>query len=325
MLPASCVVVYVLTTPIPEDGENATVDQIRRRNKWDNDDYVCRGLILKGMFDPLFDIYQNHESRKELWVSLEAKYMAKDASSKKFRTLQESIGISDSDKPKGTMLLVTVIDVRFNPQRDAIFDDNRFSSVPRPSKRSMINGIEDIGGSVFHKEVAEEYDPKTYDEAMKSQDVAFGKEEINDEMDSIMGNNTWVLADVPQVANLLVENGSSKEKLMVDGTIEMFKAIRMDVKTAFLNGELDEEVYMNQSQGFIMPDNENKVCKLIKYLYRLKQAPKQWYQKFDDVVLSSGYLLNQADKCVYSKFDETSKGVICLYVDDMPIFGTDQV
>ena len=100
---------------------------------------------------------------------------------------------------------------------------------------------------------------------------------------------------------------------------------QMDVKTAFLNGDLDEEVYMNQPQGFIMPGNENKVCKLIKSLYGLKQAPKQWHQKFDEVVLSSGYLLNQADKCVYSKFDESGKGVIiCLYVDDMLIFGTDQ-
>ncbi|GKF21527.1 hypothetical protein Tco_0070165 [Tanacetum coccineum] len=77
-------VVYVLTTPIPKDGENATIDQIRRRNKWDNDDYVCRGLILKGMCDHLFNIYQSVESIKELWDSLEAKYMAEDASSKKF-------------------------------------------------------------------------------------------------------------------------------------------------------------------------------------------------------------------------------------------------
>ncbi|GJW59677.1 zinc finger, CCHC-type containing protein [Tanacetum coccineum] len=77
-------VVYVLTTPIPKDGENATIDQIRRRNKWENDDYVCRGLILNAMSDTLFDIYQNVESSKELWDSLEAKYMAEDASSKKF-------------------------------------------------------------------------------------------------------------------------------------------------------------------------------------------------------------------------------------------------
>ncbi|GJV13852.1 zinc finger, CCHC-type containing protein [Tanacetum coccineum] len=100
----------------------------------------------------------------------------------------------------------------------------------------------------------------------------------------------------------------------------------MDVKITFLNGDLEAEVYMNQPQGFIMPGNENKVCKLIKSLYGLKQAPKQWHQKFNEVVLSNGYLLNQVDKCVYSKFDESSKGVIiCLYVDDMLIFGTDQV
>ncbi|CAM8933760.1 unnamed protein product [Rhodiola kirilowii] len=50
---------------------------------------------------------------------------------------------------------------------------------------------------------------------------------------------------------------------------------QMDVKTAFLNGDLDEEIYMKQPEGFIMPGNENKVCKLIKSLYGLKQAPKQ--------------------------------------------------
>ncbi|GKB71903.1 zinc finger, CCHC-type containing protein [Tanacetum coccineum] len=101
---------------------------------------------------------------------------------------------------------------------------------------------------------------------------------------------------------------------------------QMHVKRAFLNGDLEEEIYTNQPQGFIMPGNENKICKLIKSLYGLKQAPKQWHQKFDEVVLSNGYLLNQADKCVYSKFDKTGKGVIiCLYVDDMLIFGTNQV
>ncbi|GJR67185.1 zinc finger, CCHC-type containing protein [Tanacetum coccineum] len=82
---SSMSVVYVLTTPILDDGgDDPTVEQVRKRAKWDNDDYVCRGLILNGMSDPLFDIYQNVESSKELWDSLEAKYMAEDASSKKF-------------------------------------------------------------------------------------------------------------------------------------------------------------------------------------------------------------------------------------------------
>ncbi|GKF39400.1 zinc finger, CCHC-type containing protein, partial [Tanacetum coccineum] len=96
-------------------------------------------------------------------------------------------------------------------------------------------------------------------------------------------------------------------------------------KTSFLNGDLDEEVYIKQPEGFVMPSNEHNVCKLVKSLYGLKQAPKQWHQKFDEVVLSSGFLLNQYDKCVYCKFDSSGKGVIiCLYVDDMLIFGTDQ-
>ncbi|GJS78745.1 zinc finger, CCHC-type containing protein [Tanacetum coccineum] len=70
----------------------------------------------------------------------------------------------------------------------------------------------------------------------------------------------------------------------------------MDVNTTFLNGDLEEEVYMKKLEGFVMPGKEHKRCKLVKSLYGLKQAPKQWHQKFDEVVLSSGFLLNQSDK-----------------------------
>ncbi|GJW74063.1 zinc finger, CCHC-type containing protein [Tanacetum coccineum] len=77
-------VVYVLTTPMPELLEDDTVEEIRRREKWENDDYICRGHILNGMSYPLFNIYHNVESAKELWDSLEYKYMAEDDSSKKF-------------------------------------------------------------------------------------------------------------------------------------------------------------------------------------------------------------------------------------------------
>ncbi|GKF38570.1 zinc finger, CCHC-type containing protein [Tanacetum coccineum] len=81
----------------------------------------------------------------------------------------------------------------------------------------------------------------------------------------------------------------------------------MDVKTTFLNGDLEEEVYMKEPEGFVMPGNEHKVCKLVNSLYRKKQAPKQWHQKFDEAVLFSDYLLNQYDKCVYRKFDDSGK------------------
>ncbi|GJZ91758.1 zinc finger, CCHC-type containing protein [Tanacetum coccineum] len=188
---------------------------------------------------------------------------------------------------------------------------------------------------------------------------------VDDEIGSIMENNTWVLSDLPPGCKPLGCKWIFKKKMKVDGTIDKFKArlviqgfrqkeirlfdtnalsristIRllialaathnlvihqMDVKTAFLNGDLEEEIYMKQPEGFVMPGKEHKVCKLIKSLYGLKQAPKQWHHKFDEVVLSNGFVLNQSDKCVYCKFDESGKGVIiCLYVDDMLIFGTDQ-
>nr|GFA54165.1 zinc finger, CCHC-type [Tanacetum cinerariifolium] len=114
--------VYVLTTPILDDGDDATVDQLRKRAKWDNDDYVCRGLILNGMSDFLFDIYQNIKSSKELWDSLEAKYMADDASNFKhtlkhlkeeltlvdlgsYLRIEESFRMQDNDKPKGNKVV----------------------------------------------------------------------------------------------------------------------------------------------------------------------------------------------------------------------------
>ncbi len=77
-------VAYVLSTPKPEEEDNEPLVQQRRRNKWENDDYICRGHILNGMSDDLFDIYQYYESANNLWNDLESKYMQEDASSKKF-------------------------------------------------------------------------------------------------------------------------------------------------------------------------------------------------------------------------------------------------
>jgi hypothetical protein len=74
---------------------------------------------------------------------------------------------------------------------------------------------------------------------------------------------------------------------------------QMYVKTTFLNGELEEKIYMTQSGGFIVKDQEDKLCKLLKSLYGLKQAPKQCHEKFDITLISVGFNVNKADRCMY--------------------------
>src|SRR4051812_552225 len=96
----------------------------------------------------------------------------------------------------------------------------------------------------------------------------------------------------------------------------------MDVKTAFLNGELDKEIYMEQPDGFVLDGQEGKVCKLLKYLYGLKKAPKQWHEKFERTLTAAGFVVNEADKCVYYRHGGVEGVILCLYVDDIPIFGT---
>ena len=74
---------------------------------------------------------------------------------------------------------------------------------------------------------------------------------------------------------------------------------QMDVKTTFLNGNLKEEVHMKQPEGFSSSDGEHLVCKLKKSIYGLKQASRQWYFKFHDVISSFGFLENIMDQCIY--------------------------
>jgi len=97
----------------------------------------------------------------------------------------------------------------------------------------------------------------------------------------------------------------------------------MNVKNIFLNGELKEKIYISQPEGFVEPGKEKKVCKLIKSLYGLKQTPKQWNKKFDQIVLLYDFHINNSDKCVYVKqFNNNRCVILCLYVDDKLIFGS---
>jgi hypothetical protein len=97
---------------------------------------------------------------------------------------------------------------------------------------------------------------------------------------------------------------------------------QIDIKTTFLNGELEEKIYMDQPDGFVANGQEDMVCKLLKSLYGLKQAPKQWHEKFDRILTYAGFVVNEADICVYYWYGGGKGVIFCLYVDDILIFGT---
>eukprot|EP00253_Pinus_taeda_P024840 PITA_24840 len=97
---------------------------------------------------------------------------------------------------------------------------------------------------------------------------------------------------------------------------------QMDVKSAFLHGDLHEEIYMEQPIGFIQTDS-TLVCQLKKSLYGLKQAPRAWYAKMDSFLLESGFSRCHSDNTVYTKKVVKSLIILVLYVDDLFFTGND--
>ena len=93
---------------------------------------------------------------------------------------------------------------------------------------------------------------------------------------------------------------------------------QMDVVTAFLNGNLDEDIYMSQPDGYVRPGEEHLVCKLKKSLYGLKQSSRCWNRALSDYLESLGFAQSSADPCVYVKSSDPMV-IIAVYVDDLPI------
>ena len=110
---------------------------------------------------------------------------------------------------------------------------------------------------------------------------------------------------------------TSIRMLMAIVALHNLEIHQMDVKTTFLNGELNEEIYMDQPEGFFVLGQEMKVCRLVKSLYGLKQAPKQWHKKFDNAMMSNAFRINKCDKCVYIKDTTNGYVIVCFYVDDI--------
>ena len=91
----------------------------------------------------------------------------------------------------------------------------------------------------------------------------------------------------------------------------------MDVKTTFLNGYLEKEVYTKQPEGFSSSSGEHLVCKLNKSIYGLKQASHQWYLKFHGIISSFGFDENPMDQYIYHRVSGSKICFLVLYVDDI--------
>ena len=91
----------------------------------------------------------------------------------------------------------------------------------------------------------------------------------------------------------------------------------MDVKTAFLNGDIDETIYMVQPENFVSRDANKMVCKLKKSIYGLKRASRQWYYNFHQVIMSLSFEMNMVDDFIYHKFSGSKHVYLVLYFDDI--------
>eukprot|EP00253_Pinus_taeda_P017608 PITA_17608 len=106
-------------------------------------------------------------------------------------------------------------------------------------------------------------------------------------------------------------------------SFQKFKVFQMDVKSTFLNGDLDEEVHIEQPDGFILGNDPKLVCRLKKALYGLKQAPRAWYYRLDKYLRQQGSIKGSTNSNIYIRIDNDKLLILVVYVDDI-IFGSNE-
>ncbi|GJY40067.1 retrovirus-related pol polyprotein from transposon TNT 1-94 [Tanacetum coccineum] len=127
--------------------------------------------------------------------------------------------------------------------------------------------------------------------------------------------------DFNEIFSLVVRMTTIRVVLAMCATYDLHLE-QLDVKTAFLHGNLEEEIYMLQPEGFKQKGKENLVCRLNKSLYGLKQVPRCWYKRFDSFIRSLEYNRLHVDPCAYFKrFGNNDFIILLLYVDDMLVVG----
>ncbi|GJX90706.1 retrotransposon protein, putative, ty1-copia subclass [Tanacetum coccineum] len=154
---------------------------------------------------------------------------------------------------------------------------------------------------------------------------------INAEIQSMMDNMVWVLVNLPPGCKTVGIDYEEMFSPVVDirairilisiAAFYDYEIWQMDVKTAFLNGYLDEDIYMVQPEGFVDPNHPRKVCKLQRSIYGLKQASRSWNKRFDEEIKRFGFAQNLDEPCVYQKASGSNVTFLILYVDDIIIMG----
>ncbi len=200
--------------------------------------------------------------------------------------------------------------------------------------------------------------PTSFKVATSPENLSFWTPGIDREHDCLVRNHTWNLVDYNPGMKVLpckyvfkVKNSKPKVRLVALGcrqtygidynetyapvvsltTVRTILATvaymdleleQMDVVTAFLNGDLHEDVYMRIPEGLSSPDNAGKVCKLRKSLYGLKQSPRQWYAKMHEFLVNElQFVSSPNDPCLYTQHKDSNILIIALYVDDLLIAG----
>ncbi|GKC59833.1 transposable element [Tanacetum coccineum] len=143
--------------------------------------------------------------------------------------------------------------------------------------------------------------PTTYSEAVQDSENEKWRIAMSEEMQLVAKGYTQKEGiDYNEVFSLVVKHSSIRILLALVAQLDL-ELVQMDVKTAFLHGDLEDEIYMVQPKGFKVSGKEHEVCKLHKSLYELKQSPRQWYKRFDKFMMESKYTRSKYDHCVYLK------------------------
>ncbi|RVW87111.1 Retrovirus-related Pol polyprotein from transposon TNT 1-94 [Vitis vinifera] len=169
-------------------------------------------------------------------------------------------------------------------------------------------------------------EPAEFEEAEKDDKWI---EAMKEELRMIEKNDTWELVDRPQHRKVIGVKWVYRTKLNADGSVNKYKArlvvkgtkgwktYQLDVKSAFLNGYLQEEIYVEQPEGFQVKGQEEKVYLLKKALYGLKQAPRAWYSRIDEHLQSLGFVKSPSEATLYVKGTDANLIVVSVYVDDL--------